>query len=55
MQRIGDRDHAFIKAIIAPLVAADKQDRRPPRVEGVEHPKGSATALNTSFARARVP
>src|SRR5277367_6659480 len=37
IKRVGDRDHALVEPIIARLVAANKQDRRPPRIEGIEY------------------
>jgi hypothetical protein len=46
---IGDGDHPPIELLIAGLAAADEQNRRPPRIEGVENPARPSTRLNSQL------
>jgi hypothetical protein len=41
---IGDGDHPLIELIVAGLAAADEQNRRPSRVEGVKIRQGCPPA-----------
>lgn len=51
---VGQRHVYFIPPLVASLVAADQQDRCPPRVKSVKHPVRSSLMLNTQLAHVRV-
>ena len=45
---IGQRDHPVVEALVAGLVAADQQNGRAARIEGVEHPQRLPAALHAA-------
>ena len=53
VEPVGGGHVLLVLAVPARLVAADQQDRRAPRIEGVEHPEWAALVLDPELAQVR--
>src|SRR5436190_17805710 len=54
IEPIGDRDELFVEPLVTGLVAANEQDRSPPRIERIEDAQRPAAALYPQFAHMRM-
>lgn len=55
VEPVGERNQAFVEAVVTDLVTADEQNGTTPRIERVEHTKRVSAMLDPKLPHVRVP